>query len=188
MGAAEVATVLIRAPDAGVLDAADVKPLVEMARRAGVAALVAGDEALLRASGADGLHLGWSKSALAQYQAARVVLGDEKIIGVDAGVSRHDAMTLAEAGAEYIGFGAPAALKDRDKGRERRNELVAWWGEIFQVPCVAFDVETADEAALMAQTGADFVAVRVPAGLTPVEAQALAGEIAGAIGAKERAQ
>ena len=188
LGAAEVATVFIRAPEGSALEAAAAKPLVEIARRSGVAALVAGDAALVRASGADGVHLGSSRNALAEYQAARAALGAEKIIGIEAGISRHDAMTLAEAGAEYVAFAAPAHLKDRDKGRERRNEFVAWWGDIFQVPCVAFDVETAAEAEWLAQAGADFVAVTLSAGLSPADAQALVGAIAGAIGAVETAQ
>ncbi len=170
LGAAEVATVLIRAPEGRALEAAAAKTLVEIARRSGVAALVAGDAALVRASGADGVHLGSSKNALAEYQAARAALGAEKIIGIEAGISRHDAMTLAEAGAEYVAFAAPVHLKDRDKGRERRNEFVAWWGDIFQVPCVAFDAETAAEAEWLAQAGADFVAVTLSAGLSPADA------------------
>lgn len=188
IGAAEAATVLIRAPEGRALDGAAAKPLVEIVRRTGVAALVAGDAALARASGADGVHLGWSKDVLAGYQAARAALGEEKIIGVDAGVSRHDAMTMAEAGADYVAFGAPALLKDRDKGRERRNELVAWWAEIFQVPCVAFDVETAAEAELLARDGADFVAAALQAGHAPADALALAATIAAAIGIVEPAQ
>jgi thiamine-phosphate pyrophosphorylase len=80
-------------------------------------------------------------------------------------------MTVAEAGADYIAFGAPAHLKDRDKGRDRRNDLVAWWAEIFQVPCVAFDVETAQEAEALARSGADFVAVTLNAGLAAGDAR-----------------
>jgi thiamine-phosphate pyrophosphorylase len=189
MSAAEAATVLVRAPEGRALDAAAAKPLVEIIRRTGVAALVAGDAALARASGADGVHLALGKGgALTEYQAARGALGEEKIIGIDAGLSRHDAMTLAEAGADYVTFGAPGHLKDRDKGRERRNELIAWWAEIFQVPCVAFDVETAEEAEALARDGADFVAVTLHAGLAPGDAQALATSIAGAISMVEPAQ
>jgi len=61
------------------------------------------------------------------------------------------AMTLAEMGADYIAFGG-APLDS-----EQRAELVAWWSEIFQIPCVALDVEDAEEAARLAKLGADFV-------------------------------
>jgi thiamine-phosphate pyrophosphorylase len=100
---------------------------------------------------------------MARYGEARDILGGRFIVGADAGRSRHDAMTLGEAGADYVGFGIPAHVEDRESARSRRLELVGWWSEIFEVPCVAFDVETAEEAARLAAAGADFVALRAPA-------------------------
>jgi thiamine-phosphate pyrophosphorylase len=76
-------------------------------------------------------------------------------------------MTLGEEGADYIAFGIPAHVEDRDTARARRRELIAWWSEIFEIPCVAFDVETPEDAHDLAASGADFIAVRVPAGLLP---------------------
>lgn len=190
-GAAEIATVLIRGIEGRALEPAMAKPLVEQARRAGIATLVAHDGALdgalARACGADGVHLGTTKDALGAYRDARGALGESAIVGVDPGLSRHDAMTVAEAGADYVAFGAPAHLKDADKGRARRNELIAWWGEIFQLPCVAFDVATAAEAEALARDGADFVAIALAAGLSPADAGILTGAIAAAIRAREPA-
>ncbi len=186
-GAAEIATVLIRGIEGRTLEAGVAKSLVEQARRAGIATLVAHDGALARACGADGVHLGATKDALGADRNARGALGESAIVGVDPGLSRHDAMTVAEAGADYVAFGAPAHLKDADKGRARRNELIAWWGEIFQLPCVAFDVETVAEAEALARNGADFVAITLGAGLSPADAGILTGSIAAAIRAREPA-
>jgi len=186
-GAADLASVLIVPPAGRPLDAAAARPLIEVAQRRGAAALVATDARLARSLGADGVHLGSPADPGDAYQAARAILGPSGVIGVDPGISRHDAMTLAEAGADYIAFGAPAHLKDRDKARTRRDELVAWWAEIFQVPCVAFDVETAQEADALAAAGVDFVAVTLPAGQSAAAARDLVAAIAAAIGARETA-
>jgi thiamine-phosphate pyrophosphorylase len=186
-GAADLASVLIVPPAGRPLDAAAARPLIEVAQRRGAAALVATDARLARSLGADGVHLGSPADPGDSYQAARAILGPSGVIGVDPGISRHDAMTLAEAGADYIAFGAPAHLKDRDKARTRRDELVAWWAEIFQVPCVAFDVETAQEADALAAAGVDFVAVTLPAGQSAAAARDLVAAIAAAIGARETA-
>jgi thiamine-phosphate pyrophosphorylase len=65
-------------------------------------------------------------------------------------------MRLAEAGADYVAFGSD------DQGDstaiDQCAELIAWWSEIFVVPCVAWNVERADDAAKLAAIGADFVA------------------------------
>jgi thiamine-phosphate pyrophosphorylase len=65
-------------------------------------------------------------------------------------------MIMAELGVDYVAFG-PA--KANEAARDRRAELIAWWTEIFEVPCVAWDVETAEEAERLAGLGADFIAL-----------------------------
>lgn len=176
-----VAAALIVPPGGGGFEAQRVQPLVTAAQAAEVAALVAGDARLARTLKADGVHLFTGKNLIDLYAEARSVLGQRGVVGVDAGISRHDAMTLAEAGADYVAFGAPAHLKDRDKARGRREELIAWWAEIFEVPCIAFDVETPQEAAQLRQAGADFVGVRVPAGQTPATTRDWMADIAAAL-------
>jgi thiamine-phosphate pyrophosphorylase len=175
--AADVACCLIVPAPGKVLDAAAARPLVEAAQRAGMAALIADDGRLARALRADGVHL--AAEPVAAYAVARETLGRGAIVGASAGLSRHDAMSLAEAGADYVAFGAPGHVQDRVRARERRDDLVAWWGEIFEVPCVALDVETPEEAERLARAGADFIGVT----LTATGARDLVARIGAAIGA-----
>jgi thiamine-phosphate pyrophosphorylase len=185
LDAAPIASVLIRPAPGANLEAGSAKPLIDLAQKANAAALLAGDAQLARTLRADGVHLDAGKDLAAAYEQARGILGDRGIVGVDIGISRHDAMTLAEAGADYIALGAPAHLNDRDKGRARRDELVAWWAEIFEVPCVALDVETGEEAERLTRAGAEFVAVQLPAGATASDTRDLVAGIAAALSVSE---
>jgi thiamine-phosphate pyrophosphorylase len=119
-----------------------------------VAFVIEDDVALAHRIGADGVHISADPS---QYRHARDLLGNGAIVGVDCRLVRHDAMVLADMGADYIAFGTSAA--SGTGGRDRRDELVAWWAGTFEVPCVAMDAESAEEAETLAQAGADFIAL-----------------------------
>lgn len=167
LAAGPVATVLIE-PDPGAPPAApDLAKAVAALQKRGIATLLLGDAALARVVKADGVHLAPSKTLPAAYREARETLGSRFIVGADVGRSRHEAMELGEGGADYIGFGIPPHVEDRDTARARRLDLVQWWSEIFEVPGVAFDVETPQEAARLVAAGADFLAVRLPPDLAP---------------------
>jgi thiamine-phosphate pyrophosphorylase len=183
--AAPIASILIAPPAASTLTVTMGKPLVKQAQKGGAAALVGSAGPLAGTLCADGVHLGPRGDLFGAYQAVRGALGHDAIVGVDPGTSRHDAMVLAENGADYIAFGAPchgqARAHDRDRARQRRNDLIIWWAELFLTPCVAFDVETAQEAHDLARRGADFIAVALPAARPPAAAGELVAEIAAAI-------
>ena len=183
--ATDIACCLI-VPAAGTLEATAARPIVTAAQRAGVAALIADDAELARTLRADGVHLRPSRQLLETYGKARQTLGRDAIVGADVGVSRHDAMSLAEAGADYVAFGAPSHLKDRARARERRDALVAWWAEIFEVACVVLDVEAPAEAEQLARAGADFVAVTVPSSSAAATGELIA-QIGASIGANAEA-
>jgi thiamine-phosphate pyrophosphorylase len=159
---AQASAILITPGNAGALDPPRVKTLIESAQSVGAAALIEGDAALARTLRADGVHLPWSKDIASRYSTAREILGTRYIVGTDAGRFRHDAMALGEAGADYVGFGIPAHVEDRETARGRRLELVEWWSEIFEIPCVALDVDALADAAALAAAGADFVALQLP--------------------------
>lgn len=73
-------------------------------------------------------------------------------------------MVLGEAGADYIAFGR---LSSAEEAREKQLELIAWWAELFEVPCVALGSSTVDEAVTLARSGADFVEFRIASGISP---------------------
>lgn len=180
--AAPIASVLLRPVSGDTLDARILKPLVEAVQAKGIAALVADDADLARIVRVDGLHLSWNKDQPGRMAAAREVLGGRFMLGADAGRSRDDAMTLGEMGADYIAFGIPPHVEDRDTAFSRQCDLVAWWAEIFEPPCVALDVPDTDAARALAQANADFVAVTVGSGTTPDEAAAFVKSFSVAIG------
>jgi thiamine-phosphate pyrophosphorylase len=181
LAAAGFAAVLIVPHDGAALDAETALPVVTAIQNAGAAALLLSDAQLARVLKADGVHLPWSPDLLSMYEEARDILGRGAIVGVDAGTSRHDAMSLGELGADYIAFGLSAL---EPAAAERRFELVSWWAEIFEVPVVAFDVSTPGEAAQFAAAKADFVSIALPA--DPAAIASIAADFARAVGSPER--
>jgi len=139
--------------DGAPLDEDHAGRLIDLVQASGLACLVENDAALAERLGADGLHLDANAET---YTAARKLLGESANLGVLCGLERHDAMQMAELGADYVAFG-PKAESIID-AIDQYADLIAWWAEIFVVPCVAWNVETAEQAAKFAALGADFVA------------------------------
>ncbi len=157
LDAGDVAAVQLRlkgAPEGVVAAAADVLAPICHARDA---ALILNDRADLAARfGCDGVHLGQSDGAVAD---ARRLLGKDAMIGVTCHDSRHLAMEAAEAGADYVAFGAFFPTTTKDVPYRPEPDLLTIWQETMEVPCVAIGGITADNAGMLASAGADFVAV-----------------------------
>jgi thiamine-phosphate pyrophosphorylase len=170
LGAGDVACVLVRATESAVIGR-----LALIAQRRGIACLV-GDSRLVAESDCDGVHVDGVGPA---FEAALAAMKPQRIVGVGGLASRHDAMSAAEAGADYLMFGAPDEPGDFAEVCER----VAWWAEIFNPPCVGY-ARSLDEVVALAGAGADFVALcdvvwRDPRG--PAAAvEAVAGALAAA--------
>jgi len=149
---ADVACVLL-GHDAAAIDEDQVGRLIDLVQTTGAACLIEGDVALAERLGADGVHLAADPDT---YRKARSLLGDGASIGAGCGLRRHEAMLLAELGADYVGFG-PSAPSDIDT-IDDCAELIAWWSEIFVIPSVAFNIDRIDSAQRLALLGADFIA------------------------------
>ncbi len=127
-----------------------------IAQRAGVAFIVNDRPDLAKRLDADGVHVGQED---ARYAEARALLGPDKIIGVTCHNSRHLAMEAAEAGADYVAFGAFYATTTKDPKTQADPEILTWWQEIMQVPCVAIGGITVENGGVLVGAGADFLAV-----------------------------
>ncbi len=108
--------------------------------------------------GCDGVHIGPDDSS---YAEARRVMGPKAMIGVTCKNSRHLAMDLAEAGADYVAFGAffPTTTKDVADLEPADPETLNIWSETTNVPCVAIGGITVENCERLIVAGADFLAV-----------------------------
>jgi thiamine-phosphate pyrophosphorylase len=111
---------------------------------------------LAAAAGCDGVHVGQED---ASYQEARGALGSDRIVGVTCHDSMHLAMEAAEAGADYVAFGAFFPTETKAAKTKAPLELLRQWSEIMTVPCVAIGGITAENCGELVEAGADFLAV-----------------------------
>jgi thiamine-phosphate pyrophosphorylase len=111
---------------------------------------------LAAATGCDGVHVGQED---ASYAAARRAVGADAIVGVTCHASRHLAMEAGEAGADYVAFGAFFPTGTKDTIHRAEPEIVAWWAELFEIPCVAIGGITPANCGPLVAAGADFLAV-----------------------------
>ncbi|CEJ88608.1 Thiamine monophosphate synthase [Hyphomicrobium sp. GJ21] len=158
--AAPVASLLMRPGPGAAYDAQVVRELTALAQKQGVAVLV-NDVRVARDVGADGVHVAWSADVVEHYKGVRQAASRDLIVGADAGRTRDDAMQIGEADADYVAFGIPPHVDDRSRAAERQLDLVAWWSEVFEIPCVALDVVDAEHARALSAAGADFVGITI---------------------------
>ena len=78
-----------------------------------------------------------SATAPRQVRAAREALGADAIVGAHARASRHDGMTAAEIGADYVSFGPLDRARASATAALAPLELFEWWSEMIETPVVA---------------------------------------------------
>ena len=132
------------------------EPLQAICAEREVAFIVNDSISLAKRIKADGVHLGQSDGDVRE---ARERLGRDAQIGVTCHASRHLALDAGEAGADYVAFGA--FFPSDTKATEHRAELdlLEWWQEYIELPCVAIGGITPANCAPLIEAGADFLAV-----------------------------
>lgn len=157
LGAGDVAALQIRLKDAdGETVGRTVEALLPVAHAHGVAVILNDRPDLARRFGCDGVHVGQSDASCAE---ARRIMGKQAMIGVTCHDSRHLAMEAAEAGADYVAFGAFYPTSTKDTVHRPEPDILSIWQETMEVPCVAIGGVTPQNAAPLVEAGADFLAV-----------------------------
>ena len=130
--------------------------LMRIAQSRDVAFIVNDRPDLALKLGADGVHVGQDD---VPYAEARALLGPDRIIGVTCHNSRHLAMEAAEAGADYVAFGAFYPTTTKEPKTRAEPEILTWWQDLMEAPCVAIGGITVANALPLVTAGADFLAV-----------------------------
>lgn len=128
--------------------------LRQVAHARDVALVIETHAGLVTRLGLDGVHL---TDGARSIRKLRKDLGADAIIGAACGVTRHEGISAAEAGADYVSF-SPVGETTLGDGSRAEADLFDWWSEMIEVPVVAEGALTAD---LVARLGAvtDFFAV-----------------------------
>lgn len=162
LNAGDVASLQVRLKDRDGVSAPDdhiralTRRILELAQSRGVAVLINDRPDLAAELGADGVHLGQSDMAL---PAARRLVGPDRIVGVTCHDSRHLALEAGEAGADYVAFGAFYPTDTKATSAVPDLELLTWWQQMIELPCVAIGGISVDNARPLVEAGADFLAV-----------------------------
>ncbi len=130
--------------------------LIRIIQDAGVAAILNDDAELADELGCDGVHIGQDDG---RVKDARAIMGKERTIGVTCHDSKHLAMIAGEAGADYVAFGAFYPTTTKQAPTQAEPDVLRWWVELFELPCVAIGGITVENAAPLIEAGADFLAV-----------------------------
>ncbi len=111
---------------------------------------------LAAALGCDGVHVGQDDTP---YAEARRIMGDDAIVGVTCHNSMHLAMEGAEAGADYVAFGAFFGSTTKSPKSRAELETLSRWQDSMLVPCVAIGGITVENCRPVIGAGADFISV-----------------------------
>lgn len=132
------------------------RALRDLTREFGVTYIVNDDAQLAQQVAADGVHLGGEDGSV---QAARAILGADKLIGVSCYNRAALAQQAEQDGADYIALGAFFASSVKPEAVVASMASLRQARQASQLPIVAIGGITAENGAQLLQAGADALAV-----------------------------
>jgi len=170
----DVASVIL--PQYGLDDQAFQKraeTLVPIIQAAGAAALIAGDSRVAGRVKADGLHMAGSP---AELEEAIEKFVPKLIVGAGGAADRHQALEIGELRPDYIFFGKLDG-DIKPEAHPKNLALGEWWASMVEIPCIVVGGNDPASALAVAETGAEFVALRAAVFGNPRGAGAVVAEV-----------
>jgi thiamine-phosphate pyrophosphorylase len=170
----DVASVII--PQYGMDDAAFQKvaeAVAAVVQSAGAAALVSGDSRVAGRVKADGIHIDGNAAALAE---AIEKFTPKMIVGGGNAQDRHHALEVGEVQPDYIFFGKLDG-DIKPEAHPKNLALGEWWASMVEIPCIVMGGQDLNSVLEIAETGAEFAALRLAVFAEPERAAALVQEI-----------
>lgn len=140
--------------------------LVPIIQRGGAAALIAGETRVATRTKADGVHVSGGiedmKNSLERF-------APQMIVGGGRAKERHMALEIGELRPDYIFFGR----LDGDIKPEPHSKNIAlgqWWASLIEIPCVIMGGQDMESIVDIAETGAEFAALRQAIFADPTQA------------------
>jgi thiamine-phosphate pyrophosphorylase len=154
----DVATVII--PQYGLDDTsfqALAEKLVPVIQDAGAAALVSGDSRTAGRAKADGLHIAGNVEQLGE---AIEKFTPKLIVGGGNAQERHRALEIGELQPDYIFFGKLDG-DIKPEAHPKNLALAEWWASMIEIPCIVMGGTDPASALAIAESGAEFAALRL---------------------------
>lgn len=157
ISAAPVACLQIRLKDTPDTEIEQIyKKLAPIARIQQTLILINDNVGIAAQCGADGVHLGQQDMKI---NLAKPLLSDDAIIGVTCHNSKDLAFEAGLAGANYVAFGSFFKSETKPDASPADLELLSWWNETMEIPCVAIGGITTQNARAVIEAGANYIAV-----------------------------
>ena len=132
------------------------KAIIPICHAKNTLVLINDDPEIAKQCGADGVHLGQNDM---DYFSSRELLGGDAIIGITCHNSKGLGFEAAQAGADYVAFGAFFETATKQAKARAELEILEWWQEAVEIPSVAIGGITVDNAQTLIEAGADFLAI-----------------------------
>jgi thiamine-phosphate pyrophosphorylase len=147
--------------------------LVPLIQEAGGAALIAGDTRVAGRAKADGLHVTGNVADLAE---AMEKFAPKLIVGGGNATDRHHALEMGEVRPDYIFFGKLDG-DIKPEAHPKNLALGEWWASMIEIPCIVMGGTDPASALAVAETGAEFVALRLAVFGEPNRAPSIVAEV-----------